>query len=168
MLWTVDRFITFALSFNTFIMSLEATINEDLKTAMKSKDQVALRGIRAIKSAILLYNTSGAGDELKTESEIALLQKLVKQRQDSLDIFEKQGREDLAVIEREEIAVIMRYLPKQLSEDELKDAIRSIMARLGATTMKDMGRVMAEVSKEFAGKADGKTISTVVKELLSS
>ena len=98
-------------------MSLETTINEDLKTAMKAKDQVALRGIRAIKSAILLYNTSGAGEELNPDKEITLLQKLVKQRQDSLGIFEKQGREDLAVIEREEIAVIMRYLPKQLSEE---------------------------------------------------
>ena len=148
-------------------MSLELTINEDLKTAMKAKDQAALRGIRAIKSAILLHNTSGSG-ALDPEKEISLLQKLVKQRQDSLDIFEKQGREDLASIEREEIAVIMRYLPKQLSEDELKEAIRSIMSRLGATTMKDMGRVMAEASKEFAGKADGKTISAVVKTLLSN
>ncbi len=148
-------------------MSLETTINEDLKTAMKAKDRVALRGVRAIKSAILLYNTSGAGDELNPEKEIALLQKLVKQRQDSLDIYEKQGREDLAVIEREEIAVIMRYLPKQLTEEELKEAIRMIMTRLNATTMKDMGRVMAEASKEFAGKADGKTISGVVKSLLS-
>ncbi len=149
-------------------MSLENTINEDLKTAMKAKDQVSLRGIRAIKSAILIYNTSGAGDALNPEKEIALLQKLVKQRQDSLDIFEKQGREDLAVIERDEIAVIMRYLPKQLSEEELKDGIRSIMARLNASTMKDMGRIMGEASKEFAGKADGKTISAVVKALLSN
>ncbi|MGB4849020.1 MAG: GatB/YqeY domain-containing protein [Saprospiraceae bacterium] len=149
-------------------MSLENTINEDLKTAMKAKDQISLRGIRAIKSAILIYNTSGAGDELNQEREIALLQKLVKQRQDSLDIFEKQGREDLAKIEREEIEVIMRYLPKQLSEDELKEAIRSIMTRLSANTMKDMGRVMGEASKEFAGKADGKTISAVVKALLSN
>ena len=147
-------------------MSLEATINEDLKTAMKAKDQTGLRGIRAIKSAILLHNTSGA-DPLDTEKEIALLQKLVKQRQDSLDIFIKQGREDLAVIEREEIEVIMRYLPKQLSEEELKAAVKSIMDRLGATTMKDMGRVMGEASKEFAGKADGKTISAVVKSMLS-
>ena len=148
-------------------MSLEANINEDLKTAMKAKDQVALRGIRAIKSAILLYNTSGTDEELTAEKEIALLQKLVKQRQDSLDIYVKQGREDLASVEREEIEVIMRYLPKQLSEEELKAAIQDIMTRLGATTMKDMGKVMAEASKEFAGKADGKTISAVVKGLLS-
>jgi uncharacterized protein YqeY len=149
-------------------MSLENTINEDLKTAMKAKDQVSLRGIRAIKSAILIYNTSGAGDALNPEKEIALLQKLVKQRQDSLDIFEKQGREDLAVIERDEINVIMRYLPKQLSEEELKEGIRAIMTRLNASTMKDMGRIMGEASKEFAGKADGKTISAVVKALLSN
>ena len=149
-------------------MSLETTINEDLIKAMKAKDQSALRGIRAIKSAILLYKTSGSGDELNPEREIALLQKLVKQRQDSLDIYEKQGREDLASIEREEITVIMRYLPKQLTEEELKTAINTIMTRLGATTMKDMGRVMAEASKEFAGKTDGKTISAVVKGLLSS
>jgi len=148
-------------------MSLEATINEDLKTAMKAKDQASLRGIRAIKSAILLYNTSGAGAEMNAEGEIALLQKLVKQRQDSLDIFVKQGREDLAAIERDEIEVIMRYLPKQLSEDELKAAVKDIMSRLGATSMKDMGKVMAEASKEFAGKADEKTISAVVKALLS-
>jgi uncharacterized protein YqeY len=149
-------------------MSLEANINEDLKTAMKAKDQGALRGIRAIKSAILLYKTSGSGEELNPEREIALLQKLVKQRQDSLDIFEKQGRDDLATIEREEIAVIMRYLPKQLTEEELKSGIQAIMTRLGATTMKDMGRVMAEASKEFAGRTDGKTISGVVKGLLAS
>jgi len=148
-------------------MSLESTINEDLKTAMKAKDQAGLRGIRAIKSAILLYNTSGSGEALNTEKEIALLQKLVKQRQDSLDIYVKQGREDLAVVEREEIEVIMRYLPKQLTEDELKTEIQAIMTRLGATSMKDMGKVMAEASSAFAGKADGKTISMVVKSLLS-
>ena len=148
-------------------MSLESTINEDLKTAMKAKDQAGLRGIRAIKSAILLYNTSGTGETLNTEKEIALLQKLVKQRQDSLDIYVKQGREDLAVVEREEIEVIMRYLPKQLTEDELKTEVQAIMARLGATSMKDMGKVMAEASSAFAGKADGKTISLVIKAMLS-
>jgi len=148
-------------------MSLESTINEDLKTAMKAKDQAALRGIRAIKSAILLYNTSGATDEMNTENEIALLQKLIKQRQDSLDIYEKQGREDLAVVEREEIEVIMRYLPQQLTEVELRAAIADIISKTGASSMRDMGKVMAEASNELAGKADGKTISVVVKELLS-
>lgn len=148
-------------------MSLESTINEDLKTAMKAKDQAALRGIRAIKSAILIYNTSGAAEPLNDEKEIALLQKLIKQRQDSLDIYEKQGREDLAVVEREEIEVIMRYLPKQLTEVELRAAIADIISRTGAQSMRDMGKVMAEASKELAGKADGKTISGVVKEILS-
>lgn len=148
-------------------MSLETNINEDLKNAMKAKDQAALRGIRAIKSAILLYNTSGASDPLNEEREISLLQKLIKQRQDSLDIYEKQGREDLASVEREEIAVIMRYLPKQLTEVELRAAIAEIIERTGAESMRDMGKVMAEASKELAGKADGKTISVVVKELLS-
>ncbi|MEO5906449.1 MAG: GatB/YqeY domain-containing protein [Saprospiraceae bacterium] len=147
-------------------MSLESTINEDLKNAMKARDQVRLRGIRAIKSAILIFNTSGSGEEMSQEKEIALLQKLIKQRQDSLDIFEKQGREDLASIERDEIAVIMRYLPQQLSEDELKTAIQSIISRTGAASMKDMGKVMAEASKELAGKADGKAISGVVKAML--
>ena len=148
-------------------MSLESTINEDLKTAMKAKDQAALRGIRAIKSAILLYNTSGAGSEITADGEIALLQKLIKTRQDSLDIYEKQSREDLAVIEREEIEVIKRYLPQQLSEDEIKAAVKAIIDSTGASSMKDMGKVMAEASKEMAGKADGKTISAVVKAMLS-
>lgn len=148
-------------------MSLESTINEDLKTAMKAKDQASLRGIRAIKSAILLFNTSGAAEGMTEEKEIALLQKLVKQRQDSLDIFVKQGREDLATIEREEIEVIMRYLPKQLAEDDIRERVKAIMSKLGATNMKDMGRVMGEASKEMAGQADGKVIAAVVKSLLS-
>lgn len=135
---------------------------------MKAKDQASLRGIRAIKSAILLYNTSGAGDALDQDKEIALLQKLVKQRQDSLDIFVKQGREDLAVVEREEIEVIMRYLPKQLSEAEISAEVQKIISQTGASGMKDMGKVMAEASKEMAGKADGKTIAAVVKNMLSA
>ncbi len=147
--------------------TLEERIAEDLKTAMKAKDQVVLRGVRAIKSAIQLFKTSGTGEELTPEKEIALLQKLVKSRQDSLDIYEKQNREDLAVVERDEIEVIKRYLPKQLSEEELKEAIQAIIARTGASGMKDMGRVMGEASKEFAGKADGKTIAEVVKKALS-
>lgn len=149
-------------------MSLESIISEDIKTAMKAKDAVTLRAIRAIKSAVMLFNTSGTGETLSTEGEIALLQKLVKQRQDSLNIFEKQSREDLAVIEREEIEVIMRYLPKQLTEDELKAEIQAIITKVGATSMKDMGRVMGEASKAFAGSADGKTISGIIKSLLSS
>jgi len=148
-------------------MSLETKINEDLKIAMKAKDQVSLRGIRAIKSAILLAKTDGTGKELDEAAEIKMLQKLVKQRKDSLDIFIKQNREDLAKTEKEEINVISAYLPKQLSEDEIKEVIKQIIDKTGANSMKDMGRVMGMASKEFAGKADGGTIARFVKELLS-
>ena len=147
-------------------MTLEEKINKDLKTAMKAKDQAALRGIRAIKSAILLAKTDGSGKELNEELEIKMLQKLVKQRKDSLDIYEKQGREDLATKEREEIEVIERYLPEQLGEEELKAIIGQIIQQTGASSMRDMGKVMGMASKQLAGKADGKTISGVVKQLL--
>lgn len=147
-------------------MNLESKINNDLKEAMKSKDQASLRSIRAIKAAILLFKTDGSGNELDAASEIKLLQKLVKQRQDSLDIFEKQGREDLAVTEREEIAVIRKYLPAQLSEDELKDAIRGMIAETGATSGKDMGKVIGLANQRLSGKAEGKAIAAMVKELL--
>lgn len=148
-------------------MSLESRINEDLKEAMKSKDQVSLRGIRAVKAAILLAKTDGSGEALNEEKEIKLLQKLVKQRQDSLDIYVKQNREDLAAVEREEIEVIQRYLPEQLSEEKLKEIISDIISKTGASGMKDMGKVMGLASQELSGKADGKTISAVVKTLLS-
>ena len=148
-------------------MTLEEKINNDLKTAMKAKDQISLRGIRAIKSAILLAKTDGTGEELNDEKEIKLLQKLVKQRKDSLEIYEKQNREDLAVKEREEIGVIEKYLPKQLDESELEGILQQIIAQTGAESMKDMGKVMGMASKQLAGKADGKTISTVVRRLLS-
>ena len=148
-------------------MSLEATINQDLKTAMKAKDQVALRGIRAIKSAILNLKTDGSGDEITDEKEIKLLQKLVKQRKDSLDIYEKQNREDLAVKEREEIAVIEKYLPKQMDAAELEVVVKQIIEQTGASSMRDMGKVMGMASKQLAGKADGKTISNMVKKLLA-
>ena len=147
-------------------MSLESKITEDLKNAMKNKDQVALRGIRAIKSAILLFKTDGTGNVLDEAAEIKLIQKLVKQRQDSLDIYKSQNRPDLAVVEEEEIAILMNYLPKQLSEDELKVMLGQIIAETGATTAKDMGKVMAAANQKLAGKADGKTISTIVKQLL--
>ena len=147
-------------------MSLETKINTDLKTAMKAKDQVGLRGIRAIKSAILLLKTDGSGQEITEEKEIKLLQKLVKQRKDSLDIYEKQSREDLAVKEREEIAVIEKYLPKQMDASELEGVLKQIIEQTGASSMKDMGKVMGMASKQLAGKADGKTISTMVKQLL--
>lgn len=148
-------------------MSLEEKLMIDLKEAMKKKDQPALRSIRAAKAAILLFKTDGSGNELDEASGIKLIQKLIKQRQDSLDIYEKQGREDLAQTEREEIEVLQNYLPEQLSEDELKTIISKIVSDTGASGMKDMGRVMGLANKELAGKADGKTISVIVKELLS-
>ena len=148
-------------------MSLEMKIQNDLKDAMKAKDQAALRSLRAIKSAILLHKTSGSGVELDEGGEIKMLQKLVKQRQESLDIYEKQGREDLAKTEREEIDVIKRYLPEQLGADELKEIIAAIVSEVGATSMKDMGRVMGMANQKLAGKADGKAIAGVVKELLA-
>lgn len=147
-------------------MSLESNITNDLKEAMKAKDAAALRSIRAIKAAILLFKTSGSGDELNEENEIKMIQKLVKLRQDSLDIFEKKGREDLAITEREEIAIIQRYLPVQLSEEELKSTIQAIIKKYGATSIKDMGKVIGIANQQLAGKAEGKAIATAVKELL--
>jgi hypothetical protein len=149
-------------------MNLEERIMEDLKEAMKAHDEAAKRGIRAIKAAILLVKTDGSGLELNEEREIKLLQKLVKQRKDSLDIYEQQGREDLAQVEREEIEVIERYLPKQLSEAEVEGVLKKIIDATGATSMKDMGKVMGAASKELAGKADGKMIAGLVKRLLNA
>ena len=149
-------------------MSLEQKIMSELKTAMLAKDEKALRSLRAVKAAILLAKTSeGAGGELKEDDEIKLLQKLVKQRKDSLEIYQQQNRADLAQKEQEEIEVIEKFLPKQLSAEELKTAIAKIIADVGATSPADMGKVMGAATKQMAGKADGKTISSVVKELLS-
>ncbi len=148
-------------------MNLEQRINEDLKTAMKAQDQVTLRGIRAIKAAIQLAKTDGSGEEMTDEREIKLLQKLVKQRRDSLDIYEKQNREDLAVKEREEIATIEKYLPKQLDESALEEVLRQIIAETGAGSAKEMGKVIGLANQRLAGQADGKTIAGVVKRLLS-
>jgi len=148
-------------------MSLETRIMGDLKEAMKNKDQAALRSIRAIKAAILILKTDGSGHELDDSGEIKLIQKLVKQRQDSLDIYEKQGRADLAVVEREEIDVLRRYLPQQLSEEEIIPIIQEIITQVGASGMQDMGKVMGSASQKLAGKADGKTLSEIVKTLLT-
>jgi len=149
-------------------MSLEQKIMGDLKTAMLAKDEKALRSLRAIKAAILLAKTSeGAGGELKEEDEIKLLQKLVKQRKDSLEIFQQQNRTDLAQKEQEEIEIIEKFLPKQLSADELKSEVAAIIIEVGASSPADMGKVMGAATKKLAGKADGKTISALVKELLS-
>lgn len=148
-------------------MTLEERINADLKAAMKAKDAISLRGIRAIKAAILLAKTDGSGKELNEESEIKLLQKLIKQRKDSLEIYEKQNREDLAQTEKEEIGVIEKYLPEQLSPEELTLALQNIIQAVGATSIKDLGKIMGAATKELAGKADGKTISTLLKNLLA-
>ena len=149
-------------------MSLEQKIMTELKTAMLAKDEAALRSLRAIKAAILLAKTAeGASGELNEDEEIKLLQKLVKQRKDSLEIFQQQNRTDLAQKEQEEIAIIEKFLPRQLSAEELKQALTKIIADTGATSPADLGKVMGIASKQFAGKADGKTISTLVKELLT-
>jgi uncharacterized protein YqeY len=140
----------------------------ELKTAMLAKDEVGLRSLRAIKAALLLVKTSeGGGGELKEEDEIKLLQKLVKQRKDSLEIFQQQNRPDLAQKEQEEIAVIEKFLPKQLSAEELREALTKIIAETGASSPADLGKVMGIATKQFAGKADGKTVSSLVKELLT-
>lgn len=139
----------------------------ELKTAMLAKNEAGLRSLRAIKAAILLAKTSeGASGELKEEEEQKILQKLVKQRKDSLEIFQQQNRADLAQKEEEEIAVIEKFLPKQLSPEELREAITKVVADMGASSPADMGKVMGVASKQLAGKADGKAISAVVKELL--
>ncbi|MDQ2720295.1 MAG: GatB/YqeY domain-containing protein [Bacteroidota bacterium] len=148
-------------------MPLEQKVMTDLKTAMLAKDEKSLRSLRAIKSAIIYAKTAeGFSGEIKEEDEIKLLQKLVKQRKDSLEIYEKQNREDLASKEREEIEVIEKFLPKQMSEQELKEIIEKIIAEIGASSPADMGKVMGMANKKLAGKADGKTIAAVVKELL--
>ena len=148
-------------------MNLEQKIMAELKTAMLAKDEASLRSLRAIKAAILLVKTSGAGAELKEEDEVKLLQKLVKQRKDSLEIFQQQNRPDLAQKELEEIAVIEKFLPQQLTAEELKEELTKIIAETGASSPTDLGKVMGIASKKFAGRADGKTISGLVKELLT-
>jgi uncharacterized protein YqeY len=149
-------------------MSLEQKITAELKTAMLAKDEKTLRSLRAIKAAILLAKTAeGAAGELKEEDEIKLLQKLVKQRKDSLEIYEQQKRDDLAQKEKEEIEVIEKFLPQQLTADELKNILKKIIADTGASSPADMGKVMGAATKQLAGKADGKTISALVKELLA-
>ncbi len=148
-------------------MSLETRIMGDLKEAMKAKDQAALRTIRAIKAAILIQKTDGSGKELTEEMEIKMIQKMAKQRQDSYDIFVKQNRQDLADIEKDELAVLKKYLPEQISEDKIKEIVDAIIVKVGAEGMKDMGKVMGMASKELAGKADGKTISGIVRASLT-
>lgn len=149
-------------------MSLQTNVMEAMKAAMKSKDKVALESLRAIKSGILLAQTeSGASEELTEETEIKLLQKLVKQRKESAELYLKQGRNDLAEPEMAQAAVIEQFLPAQLSMSELKAIITEIVEKTGANSMQDMGKVMGIASQQLAGKADGKSISSIVKELLS-
>jgi uncharacterized protein YqeY len=149
-------------------MSLELTVNENMKKAMLAKDEVGLRALRAIKAAVLLAKTAeGASASLSEDAEIKLLQKLVKQRKDSLEIFERQNRMDLAQKEREELEVIEQFLPKQMSEEEIKTVVAEIVKQTGVTNMSGLGQVMGVATKQLAGKADGKVISAIVKELLA-
>lgn len=150
-------------------MGLEQTIMHDMKKAMLAKDEKSLRAIRAIKAAIIIAKTSeGAGGELKEGDETKMLQKLVKQRKDSLTIYQQQNRIDLAQKEQEEIEVIEQYLPKQLSPAELKEQLSKIITEAGASSPADMGKVMGLATKQLAGLADGKAISAAVKDLLSN
>jgi len=149
-------------------MALEQQIMTEMKEAMKSKNEAALRGLRAIKAEIIKAKTDpGAHGEIDEATEQKFLQKMMKQRRDSLEIFEKQGREDLASKEREEMEIIEKFLPKQLSEVEIKEAVAKVIAETGASSPADMGKVMGVASKQLAGLADGKAISAIVKELLS-
>lgn len=149
-------------------MSLEQKINQDIKAAMIAKDAARLRGLRAIKAAILLAKTEKAGvEELTEDAEIKVLQKLVKQRKESGEIYKAQGREDLFQTEFEEQQVIEEYLPKQLAREEIEVIVKEIIAETGASGMKDMGKVMGVANAKLAGKADGKTISEIVKSSLA-
>lgn len=148
-------------------MSLETKIIADLKEAMKAKDKVSLRGIRAIKTALMNLKTDGSNTEITEQVEISLLQKMLKQRKESLSIYQEQGREELAATEKEEIAIIEKYLPEQMDAAALEKVVGEIIEKTGATSMKDMGKVMGMASKQLAGQADGKAISAVVKKLLA-
>ena len=148
-------------------MSLQENVNEQLKAAMKAKDTVALESLRAIKTAIMMTQTQAGAKELTSDDEIKLVQKLVKQRKDSAEIFHQQGRLDLAAPEEAQIKIIEQFLPEQLDESAITEIVMAIIAKIGATGMQDMGKVMGMASKEMAGKADGKTISAIVRQKLS-
>lgn len=149
-------------------MSIDATITDAIKDAMKSKEQARLRTLRSIKAALLVAKTAeGAHGQISEEDEMKLIQKLYKQRLDSYDIYIQQKRDDLALIEKEEMDIIETFLPKQLSDDELTAAVKEIISSAGATSMKDMGKVMGMASGKLSGKADGKRIADTVKQLLS-
>ena len=149
-------------------MSLEQTINDNLKKAMLARDEKGLRALRAIKAALLLAKTAeGGAAGMTPEAEIKMLQKLVKQRKDSIAIFEQQNRSDLAKTEQEEVEVIEQYLPKQMDAESLRQVISGIIAEAGVTNLSGLGQVMGIATKQLAGQADGKAISAMVKELLS-
>lgn len=149
-------------------MTLEQRIMAELKTAMLAKDEKTVRSLRAVKAAILVAKTAGgASGQISEEEETKILQKMVKQRKDSLEIFREQNREDLAAKELEEIGVIEKFLPKQMEEKELRAYIQGVISKTGAAGPGDLGKVMGIASKELAGKADGKTISTIARELLN-
>jgi uncharacterized protein YqeY len=147
-------------------MSLESQVQSEIKTAMLAKDEAGLRALRAIKSAILLAKTSGAGGELSTEDELKILQKLVKQRKESIEIYEKQGRDDLAISEKAEVAVIGKFLPEQMNENDVRTEVKKIIETTGAKSVNEIGKVMGIASKQLAGKADNKLVAAIVKELL--
>ncbi len=150
-------------------MSLKKKIEEDMKAAMRAKEKDKLRALRSIKSLIMLEETKEGGDEALSEAdEIKLLSKAAKQRRDSAQVFQEQGREDLAQKELDELAVIEEYLPQQLSEEELKGRIQGIIEKVGASSPADMGKVMGAATKEFAGQADNKLVSQLVKSMLQS
>lgn len=149
-------------------MSLKSTIESEVKAAMLNKDKDRLRALRAIKSQILLAETEkGNTGELSEEAELKLLTKAAKQRKDSIEVFEQQGRDDLAATEKSELEVIESFLPKQLSEEEVEAEVQAIIAEVGAAGPQDMGKVMGAATKKLAGKADGKLISTLARKLLS-
>lgn len=149
-------------------MSIFDQVNEGIKNAMKNKEEATLRALRGVKSALLLAKTEkGAADELSEEKEIQVLQKLVKQRKESLEIYTTQNRPELAAVEAEEIAVIEKFLPKQMDEATLRTELQNIITSVGAAGPQDMGKVMGAATKQLAGKADGKMISQLVKELLA-
>ena len=148
-------------------MSLETRIMDEMKTAMKAKDEAGLRTLRAIKAAILIEKTSGSGTEMTEADELKMLQKMAKQRRDSLDIYQTQNRPDLAVKEEEELAILARFLPQQMSAEDLRTAVQEVIMQTGASSPADMGKVMGAANKALAGKAEGKAIADRVKELLS-
>jgi uncharacterized protein YqeY len=147
---------------------ISTTIDQEIKQAMLARDQAKLRGLRAIKAALLLAKTEkGSAEEITDETELKILQRLVKQRKESSDIYKQQGREDLSVIEEEEIAVIIQFMPKQMGREEVEAAIANLIKESGASSVKDMGKVMGLANKELAGKADGKLIAEIVKTQLA-